>query len=152
MQRHALLGRYRRPVILEPESFVTINQSKRNTAASSTRKALITFHNNSCDGHISTTCQQALSAAALSGAQELTGMFYLYHYANNADSVTPDNIFTPNDPFSLGVASDPKGSYAQYDELVSDVLTVMMIAFSKNDTSFADTRFSYVSMSTFGWE
>jgi hypothetical protein len=53
-----------------------------------------------------------------------------------------------DDQFDGPAVSDPVESYARYDELVSDVLTVLMIAYSKNDTSYADTSLSCVSADT----
>jgi len=63
--------------------------------------------------------------------------------------VAPEEEFIPNNPYSLGVISDSVGSYGNYDELITDVLAVMMIGYSKNDTSFADTRLTCVSVNTY---
>jgi len=59
-----------------------------------------------------------------------------------------------DDQFDGPAVSDPVESYARYDELVSDVLTVLMIAYSKNDTSYADTSLSLRPGvgGSFGWE
>ena len=53
-------------------------------------KAQSATQTNSCDGHLSTACQQALNAAALGHAQELAGNFSALGYASGEERDWPN--------------------------------------------------------------